>query len=171
MRFRNYCVIIMGNTDNVKAEVLKVAETEPNILDANGIVIATFTSAFEPREMTDYFKEHKRNFMFFDMNIENSGYHITKKNINDGLFGFLKDMNEDALNDKRDRLIQEISSSTVSNNVQRKNKKTNPDQYISLEEIDHMSANDKNNLMNKILAKDVRNLSDYDKEILNKLSI
>ena len=54
MKFRNYCVVILGDTKNVKDEIQKVSETEPNVLDAKGIVIATFSSLMEPIELNDW---------------------------------------------------------------------------------------------------------------------
>ena len=115
MKFRNYCIVIMGNTLGVLNEIVKISETKPNILDAKGILIATFSSIAEPRELTDYFKLNDRNFLIFDLNAENSGYHITKSEINEGLFGFINNMTDDTLRKRTNELINEISSSTITN--------------------------------------------------------
>jgi hypothetical protein len=104
----------MGDTRDVLGEIIKVAETKPNVLDAKGILIATFSSVAEPRELTDYFKLNGRNFLIFDLSSENSGFHMVKDEINEGLFGFLKDMNDETLKQKTDSLIEEISSTTVT---------------------------------------------------------
>lgn len=170
MEFRNYCITIMGDTENALGEILKIAETEPNTMDASGILIATFTSALSPRELTDYFKENNRNFLIFNMNEDNSGYHFIKKNINDGLFGFLKNMNENILKEKMDGLIQEISSSTVTNIVQKATIKKPPTTKITVVDVNKMSPEDKNYLINQILTKDGKNISDSDKEMLDILS-
>lgn len=176
MKFRNYCMVVMGETKDVIPEITKIAENKPNILDAKGILIATFSSVAEPRELTDYFKLNGRNFLLFDLNAENSGFHITKDEINQGLFGFLQQMNEENLKQKTDSLIQEISSTTVTNKYKKilKDKKDKfkqmTDNKISLEEIESMSAKDKNDLMNKLIDKGVKNLSEHDKLLLNKLS-
>lgn len=171
MEFRNYCITIMGDTENVLGEILKIAETEPNIMDANGILVSTFTSALSPRELTDYFKENKRNFLIFDMNQDNSGYYFIKKDINDGLFGFLKNMDENGLKEKMDGLIQEISSSTVTNKAQKiTTKKPQIQTKITAMDVSKMSLKDKNDLMNQILTKDGKNISDSDREILDILS-
>jgi len=114
MKFRNYCIVVMGDTRDVLGEIIKVAETKPNVLDAKGILIATFSSVAEPRELTDYFKLNGRNFLIFDLSSENSGFHMVKDEINEGLFGFLKDMNDETLKQKTDSLIEEISSTTVT---------------------------------------------------------
>jgi len=173
MKFRNYCAVIMGdfNADEAIAEILKVSETQPNTLDARGILIITFTSIAEPRELTDYFKENKRNFFVFDMNLDNSGYNIINEKVSNGLFGFLKDMGEDGLKERMNGLIHEISSSTVTNQAQKTIKEAvSTDSKITVVDIEKMSINDKNNLMNLILTKDGKNLSDEDKEMLRILS-
>ena len=67
MKFRNYCVVIMGNTQNVFCEIEKVSETPPNVLDGGGIVVATFSSAIEIKELSEWFKLNNRNFLVFDL--------------------------------------------------------------------------------------------------------
>ena len=177
MKFRNYCLVVMGETLNIVPEIVKIAETAPNILDAKGILIATFSSVAEPRELTDYFKLNGRNFLIFDLNSENSGYNITKDDINQGLFGFLKLMDEETLKQRTDDLIQEISGITtatkglVSPNKGYEIHAKREQPEVSIEEIENMSQKDKNDLMNKLIDKGVKNLSNYDKELLNKLAI
>lgn len=165
-------MVVMGETEGVLPEIIKVAETKPNVLDAKGILIATFSSVAEPRELTDYFKLNNRNFLLFDLNSENSGYHISKDEINDGLFGFLKHMDEENLKQKTDDLIKEISSTTVTNKSRKLNtSKRKTENKISIDDIDNMSPNDKNELMNKLIDKGIENLSEYDKKILDRLAI
>lgn len=135
MKFRNYCIVVMGDTQNVLGEIIKVAETKPNVLDAKGILIATFSSVAEPRELTDYFKLNGRNFLIFDLNSENSGFHMIKNEINEGLFGFLKDMNDETLKQKTDSLIEEISSTTVTSKSHKSTSKSGTtESVITLEQ-------------------------------------
>ena len=124
----------MGDTRDVIGEIIKVSETKPNILDAKGILIATFSSVAEPRELTDYFKLNGRNFVICDLNSENSGFHMIKDEINEGLFGFLKDMNNETLKQKTEDLIQEISSTTVSSRSFKSTKNNQKETVITLEE-------------------------------------
>lgn len=121
----------MGDTQNVLSEIIKVSETKPNVLDAKGILIATFSSVAEPRELTDYFKLNGRNFLLFDLNSENSGFHMVKNEINEGLFGFLKEMNDETLKEKTNNLIHEISSTTVTRSFKSKDNQVDS---ITLEE-------------------------------------
>ena len=111
MKFRNYCIVVMGDTLGVQAEIQKISETTPNILDAKGILIATFSSLAEPSELTEWFIENKRSFLVFDLDKESSGYHIVKRAIHEGLFGFLKNVNPDELTKDFEEAI-ELSSQT-----------------------------------------------------------
>jgi len=42
MKFINYCIVVMGNMDSVKDDILKVSESQPRYIDAKGVLIATF---------------------------------------------------------------------------------------------------------------------------------
>lgn len=114
MKFRNYCIVVMGDTLGVQAEIQKISETTPNILDAKGILIATFSSLAEPSELTEWFIENKRSFLVFDLDKESSGYHIVKKTIHEGLFGFLNNVNPEELTKEFEEAI-ELSSQTKTN--------------------------------------------------------
>jgi len=171
MRFRNYCIVVMGDTKNVLPEIVKISETKPNILDSKGILIATFSSIASPREISDYFKLNGRNFLVFDLNEENSGAFISKKEINDGLFGFLKEFNDEVLKQKTEELMTTIDLEMTSTTVSSKTRKLRTEFQVSIEQIEQMSPKEKNDLMNKLIDKGVENLSEYDKKILNKLSI
>ena len=160
----------MGDTKDVVPEIVKIAETKPNILDSKGILIATFSSIAEPSEITDYFKLNKRNFLVFDLNKDNSGFFISKPEINDGLFGFLSEYNDDTLKKKTEDLLSSVDVEYTSTTVNKKSKPTKPDSLVSIESIDKMSPKEKNELMNKLIDKGVVNLSEYDKKILTKLS-
>ena len=177
MKFRNYCIVVMGETTGVVPEIVKISEIEPNVLDAKGIVIATFSSVAEPRELNDYFIENSRSFLLFDLSKDVSGYNIVKKEIHDGLFSFLKSMDENKLKEKTDNLIKEISSTTVNEKIIKvKNKKniapvkTSVKLNISIDDIDKLSIKEKNELINKFIDNGIENLTESDKKILNKLS-
>ena len=170
MKFRNYCVVVMGETKEVFPEIVMISETTPNVLDAKGVLIATFSSVVEPKELTDYFKLNGRNFFLFDLNPENSGYNIVKDEINEGLYGFIKDMDDENLKQKTDSLIQEISSTTVTNRVVKSKKSRTEKEEYTMADLDNMSPKDKNDLMNKLIDKGADNLSEYDKKLLSKLS-
>ena len=171
MKFRNYCIVVMGETKNVVPEIVKISETKPNVLDSKGILIATFSSIVEPSEITDYFILNKRNFLLFDLNKENSGFFINKPDIHEGLFGFLSEYDDDALRKKTDELMSSIDVEFTSTTVETKSRPLRTEFTISIDDIDKMTPKEKNDLMNKLIDKGVVNLSEYDKKILTKLSI
>lgn len=175
MEFRVYCIVIMGNTENVLPEIVKISEMEPNSLTAGGIIIATFSSVADPRELTEYFKGNGRNFLLFDLNSENSGYNIFKKEINDGLFGFMKNMDQNMLKQRSEELRHVISSTTITNKTRKLgDKKQLNEPQVSIDSIDNMSPDEKDKLIDIFIDKIRENgeqiLSEYDREILKKLA-
>jgi hypothetical protein len=161
----------MGNTKGVDAEISKVADTRPAVFDAKGIVIATFQSVMEPTELSEFFKMNNRSFLVFDLSKESSGVHIVKEEIMEVLFGFLKDFDEERLQEKSDELLQELSSTTVTNTVKGSKGKQKEFQ-ISVDDVDGMSPVEKNSLMNVLIEKGVnKTLSDNDLVLLKKLAI
>jgi hypothetical protein len=162
MKFRNYCLVVFGNTVGILKEVIQISEIEPNVLDAKGVSILTFTSNIEPRELNDYFRTNKRNFLLFDLNPDFSGFNFEKLDINDGLFGYLKFMNEQTLQEKTNRLINEFEAPVEV-------KKT--EELITVDDIDSMDSNEKNELLNILIDRGISNtLSANDEKLLKKLS-
>ena len=173
MKFRNYCLVIMGNTDGVSIEIEKISETKPSMITApgGGLIIATFSSAISPNELNDWFMINDRSFLLFDLNSDGSKFNITKQNIHEGLFGFLKTIN---LEDKTDRLLREINltSDTKNNKTAIKPLKGDKlkDTKISELDIAKMSNKAKDEMLNKIMDNGVENLTDYQKKLLQILS-
>jgi hypothetical protein len=171
MKFRNYCVMILGNTEDALQEIEKVSESDVNTLNAKGVFIATFTSAIEPKEMSDFFTLNKRSFFLFDLNEENSGFNITRKDIHETLFGFI---DKTDLTEKSNDFFKAMNMSgatTRSYHTTQTSKTKEPKEIqISEEEIGKMSPKDKKNLLDEIIEKGVANLTEYDKKILPLLA-
>lgn len=170
MKLRNYCIIVMGNTIDVLKEIQSVADSQPNTLNAVGIMIATFASFAEPPELTDFFKERQRDFVLFDLNTQNSGFNFLKDNIQQGLFGFLNEHTDEELRDRTADLVKELTSSTVADGTSTAPEETTKTK-ISLEDIDKMSQKDKDELLDKLIDKGQEKLSNYEKKILKKLAL
>lgn len=173
MKFRNYCVVIMGDTKGVFNEIEKVSDDKPNVLDARGIVIATFSSALTTKELTDWFKLNQRSFFVFDLDPENSGYQITKKEIHDGLFGFLSKMNDDILKKRASNLMDAIEDAKIIQENSRKFKEKNIDvktvtrpKRLTESEILDMTPREREEIMNKIIDNGIENMTEYDKKIM-----
>jgi len=159
MKFRNYCVIIMGNTIGATLDVEKISEGKINVFNPNGILIATFSSVMEPKELNDWFKLNKRTFFIFDLDPECSGFNIEKKEIHDGLFSFLTKINVD---EKTLELLNVVKEKRETDKVVKNNKT----KEITEEVILKMSNKEKEILFNKLLDNGAENLTENDKKIL-----
>jgi hypothetical protein len=151
----------MGNTKNVLPEIEKISESKVNVLDAKGILIATFSSNFEPCELTDWFKDNNRSFLVFDLNTNNSGFNITKSDVHEGLFSFLN--NED-LEEKARELLHTIEDARIVNRM-KKNKPTE----ITIEDVMKLTIVEKKEMFDKILDKGSENFTENDKKIMSFL--
>lgn len=159
MKFRNYCVVILGDTKNVKDEIQKVSETEPNILDAKGIVISTFSSLMEPVELNDWFVEYKRSFLIFDLNDEGSRFNITKEHIHEGLFGFLRNTDITEMTKNFAKTLEETGEKRVKI---KKNK-------LNEETIKKMTKSARQNLLDSLIDEGIDKLTEDDKKLLHLL--
>ena len=162
MKFRNYCVVIMGNTIGATLEVEKISEGKINVFNPNGILIATFSSVMEPKELNDWFKLNKRTFFIFDLNPEHSGFNIQKEEIHNGLFGFLENIDVDK------KTLELLNVVKEAKNVKKPIKSNK--QEITEETISKMTSKEKEILFNKLLDNGTENLTDNDKKILPLLA-
>ena len=160
MRFINYCVIAMKETKAIMEEIKRISETVPNSLDAKGILIATFTSAIEPKELNDWFITNGFNFVFFELNPDSSGFNFIDSKIHEGLFGFLND----SLVDKETKfldIVLNMEEVKVEHNIRKIR--------VSEEEINSMTEDEKKILCDELLDSGIENLSENDKKILQLL--
>ena len=187
MKFRNYCLVIMGNTKNVLIEIEKISENKPNILDATGILIATFTSSVSPKELDDWFKLNQRSFLLFDLNADTSAFNILKVDIQVGLFGFLRESTIETLEIKsvdfddmvkkevnvspEQRKINEDRIKKIFKDAQERNK--NISKNISESDILNMTRAERNEMVNNIISSSEKvgfdKLTVRDKKILELL--
>ena len=157
MRFINYCVIVMKDTHGVIDEIKRISETVPNVLDAKGILIATFTSAIEPKELNDWFISNGFNFIFFELNPDTSGFNLMNKKLHDGLFGFLELENSEDVQKSREDKFMDLLASTI------------PKKQLTEKDINAMSETQKRELCDKMLDSGIENLTEEDKNLLRLL--
>lgn len=172
MKFRNYCIVVMGNMESVKDDIIKIAESKPRYLDAKGILIATFASVAEPNELKDFFQYTGRSFLLFDLDTEYSGYHLDNEKLDTHLFGHL--MNQgDRLKEMSDKLMGDLSAATNNEKIihEKIMKKTSVEPVINYSEL---TKKERDTIVNKIIDKydsiGINKISDSDKDILNKIS-
>ena len=67
IKFRNYCIVVLGNVNNVVVEIEEISEIKPNTIDHGGLMIATFISIMQPKELKWHFMNNNRNFLISDL--------------------------------------------------------------------------------------------------------
>jgi hypothetical protein len=113
---KNYCLVILGDTLGVKIEIERICSSDPNILDAKGILIATFKSLLGAEDIRIFLKENNRSFLFFELDEKHSGFHITKDSVHQGLFGFLGKLNQelnDSVNADKQPSLEELLKNAI----------------------------------------------------------
>lgn len=156
----------MGDTLGVQAEIQKISETTPNVLDAKGILISTFSSLAEPNELTEWFKENKRSFLVFELDQKTSGFNITKKQIHEGLFGWLDKIDTNVMSDE---FFKSMSESVIKSKLKplRKELKINK---LDEKLINNMSPKERHEKLNELIDNGLENLSEEDKKLLPLLA-
>ena len=171
MKFKNFCLVIIGPTKDVKKEIEKISESKPNMLDGKGMLIATFTSFVDVNEISTWFTINNRNFLLFELNKETSGYFLTKPDLHNGLFGFLTENTVD-LTEKTNNFLNSITSSSNISDIKFSSITTTAstvEYLISEKDIEKMTKLEKDNLYNKIIDNGIDKLTDNDKKILTLL--
>lgn len=92
MNFNDYCIVGLGDVSGIKDLVKKISQTNPRCLEQQGVLIATFSSAFTISELKDIFEKDKRTFFVFEIGLDKSVYKIGKENIHQQLFGHLENV-------------------------------------------------------------------------------
>lgn len=176
MKFRAYCIMVIGDTMGIMNEIVKISETQPSAIDGKGLYIATFISASSPSELTEFFKLDKRNFMLFELNNETSGVNIMKEETHQGLFGFLKTFKQENIDEMTDRLMNDIrlTSDTRDFKSSIKSKKITDTKVIKTKitekEISEMTKTQKEKILNEMIDNGLEKLSENDKKILELLA-
>lgn len=173
MKFKNFCLVIIGPTKDVKKEIEKISESKPNILDGKGMIIATFTSFVDVNEISTWFTINNRNFLLFELNKETSGYFLTKPDLHNGLFGFLTENTVD-LTEKTNNFLNSITNSVNISDIKFSSITTTGEIIVKQnnyteQDIEKMTKVEKDNLYNKIIDNGIDNLTDNDKKILTLL--
>jgi hypothetical protein len=171
MLFRNYCLVLLGkfNKDSAVDELAKISEIKVNYIYTTGVFMSTFSTILTPNEMKNILKLCKNNFFMFELNDNVSAFNLTDKQIEEGLFGYLKTIN---LNKMDEDFINDIinDENNIINEVINNNNNITPDEIASIKNIDAMTKEEKEDLLNTIIEKGVENLTDDDKYLLNLLA-
>ena len=171
MEFKNYCIVVFGDIRNVESEVRSMSETPINFFSPKegSLFVATFSSLAEVSHLNEFFKGCKRTFIIYELNAKSSGQFFQIDEIQQGLFGFLNDENYKLLKSRTEEFLKVVTGTTVSPKSSSK-RITDVKLITSDEYIDSLTSDQKNNLMNDIIKKGVKSLSEKDKELLTKLA-
>ncbi len=179
MIFTNYCIVVMGKTEGVLPEIAKVSDSKPKVLNSVGVVISTFISVANAKELEDYFKSLERNFFLLEVGAGNTGYNINNKKVHNGLFREME-KNYSNLKDKSDKIMDEISESFTNSgsteedipfiNLKMETKTVKSDTRPNKSYYDNLSVSEKAVIIDEILDKGVDNLSEFDKKVLEMIS-
>jgi hypothetical protein len=159
MKFKNYCIVILGNTLDVLVEIQMISEFEPSTLEAKGLFISTFTSSFSTYELTTLFIDNKRSFLLFDLDKENSGFNFIDKKIQNNLFELTKSVNLEELNKKYLKIIEHQGD--VDKAI---------DMLLILKDVNNMSKLEKEKIINEYLDNGIEKLNDFEKKLLSLLA-
>lgn len=67
MLIRNYCLVGMGEMEEIKEDLLFISESSPNYVGGKGLVISTFSSTLHIVEIEEFLNMNERTFILFEM--------------------------------------------------------------------------------------------------------
>lgn len=152
---KNFCIIVIGDTYGVKNEVQDISEMQINTLDAKGLHIATFCSQIPLKKIKETFKKNKRSFFVFELDEKHSIFHIEKKQIHTGLFGFLEDQKP------IDQIIEVVNSEIIETSFIRTE--------LTKANIESLNKQEKEDLLNRLIEYGLHNLTHEEKKLLSML--
>lgn len=158
MKFRNYCIVVLGDVDGTNDEITRISETDVKLIKAKGVVMATFTSAATPSELKTYFQSFNRNFFLFELGLDNYGVNLNDQYIYNHLFGEYEE-NGDLLASQLTTKLFSIINKSISGNTKE-----------DIVDVETMTDSERNELLNQMLDKGVNNWTDTDKIIIEKLT-
>jgi hypothetical protein len=166
----------MGDTEGALPEIAKICDNKPKVLASVGVIICTFTSVADAKELESYFESLERSFFLLEVGADNTGYNIKNKKVHKGLFQAME-QNADDLKKKSDSIMDEINESFANNsgrteedipviNLKTKSKTVKSETRPNRLYYDSLNGEEKIDLINDLLDKGYENLSEFDKRVL-----
>ena len=84
---RKFCIIGLGNTEELKEDLTVISETSVNFVSGEGLIIATFESAFALPEIEELLNMSNRSYIIFEMTMGFYSANIENKEFQKALFG------------------------------------------------------------------------------------
>lgn len=109
---KKFCIIGLGSTEELKEDLTIISETSVNFVSGEGLIIATFETAFTLPEIEELLNMGGRSYIIFEMTIGFYSANIENKEFQNALFGGEVDsskspyfMMEEALKQIRDKIF------------------------------------------------------------------
>jgi protein-arginine kinase activator protein McsA len=84
---RKFCIIGLGNIEELKEDLTVISETSVNFVSGEGLIIATFESAFVLPEIEELLNMSNRSYIIFEMTMGFYSANIENKEFQNALFG------------------------------------------------------------------------------------
>ena len=84
---RKFCIIGLGNTEELKEDLTVISESSVNFVSGEGLIIATFESAFALPEIEELLNMSNRSYIIFEMTMGFYSANIENKEFQNALFG------------------------------------------------------------------------------------
>jgi hypothetical protein len=84
---RKFCIIGLGSTEELKEDLTVISETSVNFVSGEGLIIATFETAFVLPEIEELLKMTDRSYIIFEMTAGFFSASIENKEFQQALFG------------------------------------------------------------------------------------
>jgi hypothetical protein len=84
---RKFCIIGLGNTEELKEDLTVISESSVNFVSGEGLIIATFESAFTLPEIEELLNMSNRSYIIFEMTMGFYSANIENKEFQNALFG------------------------------------------------------------------------------------
>ena len=169
MKFRNYCIVALGDVDGILPLLSKISETEIRKLAQTGVLICTFSSVVEAAEIKELINRDKRTFFIFEVGADNSAYQIGREEIHNQLFSFMEDGGDELLSLMTNKLINDIKSTNDSQSGITISK-SSIEEDEDLLDVSKLNKNQKQKEIDNLLDKGLDNLSEKEKEFLDLLT-
>jgi len=84
---RKFCIIGLGSTEELKEDLTVISEKTINFVSGEGLIIATFETAFVLPEIEELLKMSNRSYIIFEMTAGFFSASIENKEFQEALFG------------------------------------------------------------------------------------
>ena len=84
---RKICIVGLGSTDELKEDLTVISESDVNFVSGEGLIIATFDTAFTIPEIDELLKVNNRSYILFEMTMGFFSANIENKEFQEALFG------------------------------------------------------------------------------------